>query len=62
MERKAKKLYQTQVAEREKCGFFTMPDGTKSTDPVNKDKVKAASEPSKGKDEAGEEEEVPKPK
>ena len=34
------KLYEKQMAEREKKGFFTFPDGTKSTDPANKDKVK----------------------
>jgi hypothetical protein len=56
------KLYEKQMAEREKKGFFTMPDGTKSTDPANKDKVKAPKKPSKGKDEADEEEEVLMPK
>ena len=35
------KLYEMQKAEREKKGFFTMPDGTKSTDLKNLYKVKA---------------------
>ena len=35
-----KKLTEARLEERKKNGFFTFEDGTKSTDPKNKDKVK----------------------
>lgn len=37
---KDKVLYQKKVEHREKHGYFTFDDGSKSTDPKNADKVK----------------------
>ena len=32
-------LYEARLVEREQLGYFTFPDGSRSTDPVNKDRV-----------------------
>lgn len=34
-----KSLYEARLVEREQLGYFTFPDGSLSTDPVNKDRV-----------------------
>ena len=48
------KDYEKKMAEREKKGYFTFEDGSKSTDPKNKDRVK---QPKKSKGKKGEESE-----
>lgn len=40
MKEKDAKRLEKQIAEREKKGYFTFEDGTKSTDPANKDRVR----------------------
>lgn len=59
------KLYEKRITEREKKGYFLFDDGTKSTDPKNKDRVakdKVAKEKKKiNSDGESEEEDVMQP-
>jgi len=55
-----KKRHENQVAEREKKGYFTMPDKTKSTDPENA-KLFKKKKPKAGQSE-DDEDEILKPK
>lgn len=60
---KEKVSYQKKLEQREKHGYFTFEDGTKSTDPKNAEKVKKEAKiKSKGNKDEESEEEVVQPK
>lgn len=63
MAEKDKALHETRIKQREKHGFFTFADGTKSTDTENKDKVKKEqkSKPKVGEQETDEDDQVLQP-
>ena len=53
----SKQQFEKHMAEREKKGFFLFEDGTKSTDPVNKNRVAKGKAPKKSDDDESDEEE-----